>query len=138
MANKIGRPTKYNAEMIAKVHEFVDMRKKEGVPPFIEGLAYVLDVDTDTIVEWEHKHKAFSVSIKRLKDVQREMLQVHVLGNNAAGGIFLLKNNHHFTDQQNIDVTSGGKVLPVPILKIDANVLRNNGNQKDMSAQTED
>ena len=35
-------------------------------------------------------------------------------GNNAAGGIFLLKNNHGFKDRSETDVTSGGQ--PIPIL----------------------
>jgi hypothetical protein len=129
MIDKGGRPTKYNAEMIKRTHDFVDSKKEAGMPPFIEGLAYLLDVDCDTIGRWVHKHKRFSGAIKRLKEVQREMLQEHIMGNNAAGGIFLLKNNHGFKDRTEQEVTT--KTLPAPILKVDPSVHRDDSNNQD-------
>ena len=130
--NKGGRPTKYSEDKIEKVFEFIELKKGLNVPPFIEGLAYTLGVDCDTITNWCTKHKRFFRAIKRLKEVQRVMLQEHILGNNAAGGIFLLKNNHGFKDRTETDVTSGGK--PIPLLGGQSVIHPDNSNGKDTPA----
>ena len=131
---KVGRPTKYNAGMIAKVHDYVDAKFGEKELPIIEEFCYLNDIDTDTSVEWCKKHKKFSVAIKRLKAVQSTMLQSGIFKNtgNVAGGIFLLKNNHGFKDRTETDVTSGGK--PIPLLGGQSVIHPDNSNGKDTPA----
>lgn len=136
-----GRPTKYNSEIIPKVYEYIEKMQQEDSLPVKEELAYLLGVDTDTLVEWDKKHKKLSVALKKLMEAQRAMLQkgiYHDSKQHGAGGIFLLKNNHHFTDQQRLDVTSGGK--PIPILGGLAlkNVHSNNRNKEDTEVAEED
>ena len=113
----VGRPTKYDVSLIDKVYAFIEQKQQENIPPFVERLAYVLGIDTDTIVDWCKKHKKFSVAIKKMKEVQCAMLQEGIYSDgktHGTGGIFLLKNNHGFKDRTETDVTSGGK--PIPIL----------------------
>ena len=129
-----GRPTKYSVDKIKFVEDYIKRMAAEKKLPVKEEVAYLLDVDTDTLLNWEKKHKKFLGAIKKLKSAQAAMLQQGIYDDSkqhGAGGIFLLKNNHHFTDQQRLDVTSGGK--PIPILGGLAlkNVHSNNRNKED-------
>lgn len=132
--NKGGRPTKYSEDRIDIVFDFIHKQQDRGVPPFIEGLAFILDVTTDTVWRWANKHKRFSNAIKKLKEVQCSMLQEHGLEGkySAPMAIFLLKNNHGFKDRTETDFTSGGKTLPAPILRVNSGgILRDNSDNKD-------
>lgn len=115
---KVGRPTKYNGDILKATLLFIEDRLIHNLIPTKEGLAVRLDIDTDTVVEWAKEHKEFSVAIKKLASTQADMLQTNVVAQryNPAGAIFLLKNNHGFKDQQNVDLTTAGKPLPAPIL----------------------
>lgn len=110
---KIGRPTKYKPELINKVYNYLKMKKEDNGLPTTEGLASFLEINTDTLWEWGKKYKSFSEAIKKLKEEQRSMLQELSLKNkwNPTMGIFLLKNNHGFTDHRNVDVTSKGEKI---------------------------
>jgi len=136
-----GRPTKYSADKVEFVENYISRMQKEDKLPVKEEVAYLLDVDTETLLRWEKKHKKFSGAIKKLKSAQATMLQQGIYSDSkqhGAGGIFLLKNNHHFTDQQRLDVTSGGK--PIPILGGLAlkNVHSNNRDKEDPEVTEED
>jgi len=138
---KVGRPTKYSSEIIPKVYDYIERMKKSDSLPVKEELAYELDVDTDTLVEWNKKHKRLSVALKKLMEAQRAMLQKGIYNDSkqhGAGGIFLLKNNHHFTDQQQIDVTSGGKPIPILGGATAKHVHTNNRNKEDTEVAQED
>lgn len=126
---KVGRPTKYDVSKIEFVENYIKECKEKSKLPVKEELAYLLDVDTDTLLLWEKKHKKFIGATKKLMEAQRTMLQQGIYDDSkqhGAGGIFLLKNNHHFTDQQQLDVTSGGKPLPTPIMSVNPNVIHPN------------
>jgi hypothetical protein len=112
-----GRPTKYSSDKVKFVEDYILRMQKTNTLPVIQEIAYLLDVDEDTLGNWGKKHVKFLGAIKKLMAAQATMLQQGIYADtkqHGAGGIFLLKNNHHFTDQQNIDVTSGGK--PVSLL----------------------
>jgi hypothetical protein len=126
---KVGRPTKYSLDKVEFVEDYIVRMQKENKLPVVQEVAYLLDVDDTTLVTWGKKHKKFLASIKKLMAAQATMLQQGIYDDSkqhGAGGIFLLKNNHHFTDQQNLDVTSGGKPLPTPIMSINPNVIHPN------------
>jgi hypothetical protein len=131
MANKVGRPTKYNAGMIQKMEDFVLSMAREQTIPTIPGFAYSVGVCEDTIHEWKSKHKKFSESIKKLLAVQCTMLQTLGLSQvySAPMSIFLLKNNHGFKDRTEQEVTT--RALPEPILKVDPSVHRDDSNNQD-------
>jgi len=59
-----GRPTKYKKEYCEMLVEFM------GRPMPYEAFAGLVDVDYDTLYEWERKHPEFSVAKKRGKAKQ--------------------------------------------------------------------
>lgn len=135
MKNKGGRPSKYDEHLIDTMRTYVGRCVEDNVLPTVEGFACIVDVDADTVGAWSKKHKRFLGALKKLKTTQCQMLEQSLYkgGSNAAGPIFLLKNNHGFKDRTEQDITSGGKALPQPILKVNPNVLSgNNGDKKDL------
>lgn len=138
--NKGGRPTKYSAEKVKILIKYTEECFLSNKLPTVQGYSHLIDVNTDTVVEWCKKHKGFSVAIKKMKDLQCEMLQQSVYSNkgNVVGGIFLLKNNHGFKDRQDLDVTSKGKELPRPIIGVNPDVPSNNSNTEDTEPNQED
>lgn len=98
----VGRPTKYNAEILKKAQEYVQRCQKEKQTPFVEELALILDVNDDTIVEWTGKHDAFSATVKQLKMLQRMHLKKGALEKRyqPSIAIFLLKVNHGLDEKQ--------------------------------------
>jgi DNA-binding transcriptional regulator YiaG len=130
--NKGGRPTKYHETYIQEVDQFIKERIEQKTIPTIEGFAFRIGVDVETVDRWRDKHKRFSGAIKRLKIIQSDILQLGIYNNtgNVAGGIFLLKNNHGFKDKHETDLTSGGKALPTPIISLTNDVLRDDKHEE--------
>jgi len=137
MSMRTGRPTKYREDMPQRVLNYVDEAFATGKIPTIQGLSCVLEVDEDTIGNWGKKYPSFFGAVKRLKQSQADNLQNKGLRNefNPTMCIFLLKNNHGFTDRQNIDITSKGKSIPAPIL---ANVSSDDSDKENTETTKED
>lgn len=101
---KIGRPTKYGPQVVEKANEYYERclgaaKDSMDLIPFIEQLAVELDVDGDTVWEWDKQHPEFSEAIKKIKSLQKLRLQQRSLGTvNPTGAIFLLKANHGLKD----------------------------------------
>jgi hypothetical protein len=55
-----GRPTKYSSQTLETANGYYEKCKSDGSIPFIEELAVVLDVNDETVLEWEKVHKEFS------------------------------------------------------------------------------
>ncbi len=137
---KEGRPTKYNEEILQKANVYlesfifpkeieieVQIDKKDGqaiygmkkfpnpklsAVPYIEELAFELEVDDDTIVEWAKIYPDFSATIKRVKQLQKVRLLDKTLDKfSATGAIFQLKVNHAMIETNRTDFTSGGKQI---------------------------
>lgn len=111
ITNRAGRPTKYNAERIDQVYEYITQCENNNGFPTIEGFSWFIGTHDDTITNWTKKHPAFFSAIKRLKGFQSSLLQSGVVSGsmNPAGAIFLLKNNHGFKDKHEVDHTSEGE-----------------------------
>jgi hypothetical protein len=116
---KKGRPTKYTPEVIVEINKYL----QEAVPqnmkiPTVEGIALRLGINRDTLYEWAKQHKDFSDTLEGVKMRQKEMLtEIGIFGGkeiNATIVSLLLKVNHDMIEKTALDVTSGGK--PIPIL----------------------
>ena len=75
-AKKNGRPSKYKPEYATD--EFIALfiehcKDKEELVSHC-GLAVYLNVCEDTIYEWKKVHKEFSVSLKKIKQISKNML----------------------------------------------------------------
>ena len=140
---KVGRPTKYNQEILDKTKAYY-LRFKEAEPviqvtsivnnkevlneisnpdyykpPYLEELALDLDIDDETIIEWSKIHPNFSATIKRIKSLQKVRLLNSTMNKNSnVGAIFQLKCNHGMieTEKRQVDITSGGKAFNVGVV----------------------
>lgn len=116
----LGRPTKYNEEVISKLKEFIALKAGDQKSfPTKEEFAGLIGVNTDTIQEWMKVHEDFSVAIKGLEDLQKSRLMINgLLQNfNPTMSIFLLKANHGLieTSRQELTGKDGEQLLPTPI-----------------------
>lgn len=124
-----GRPTLYTKELLEKAREYLsqceDIEEQEltGVSakgtelfktklkvdlPTIEGLAYFLQVNRDTIYEWEKEHPEFSDIIADLRAKQaQELINKGLSGdyNPTIAKVLLTKHGY----REGIDQTSDGK-----------------------------
>ena len=129
-----GQPTKYTPEVIEEINQYL----KDAVPenmsiPTVEGIALKLGISRDTLYEWAKVHPEFSDTISRMKMLQKEaLIKTGIFGGkeiNATIIALLLKVNHDMVEKTAVDVTSGGK--PIPIMGGSSHVSGNNGISED-------
>lgn len=134
---KLGRPTEYSQEIIEKTLEYlstctdIEEDKENGIKkqvnlPSIEGLAYEIKVNKDTIYEWCKIHKDFSDVIDDLRAKQAKVLLNKGLSgdyNPTIAKVLLTKHGY----REGIDQTTNDKDLPTPILN---GIFSNNSNEE--------
>lgn len=85
---------------------------QNDIKPEMSSLALALGVNRSTLWKWENgiesnKPQAVRNAIKKGREIN-EILMVQLMQNgkiNPVTGIFLLKNNHDFKDQQDVIIT---------------------------------
>lgn len=104
----VGRPTKYNEQVLIKAQSYVLRCENEQQMPFIEELALELGVNEDTVVEWAKIHDEFSAAVKRLKMLQKLYLKKGALEKKLHPSltIFLLKANHGMNEEEKAESES--------------------------------
>jgi len=73
--------------------------------PTISGLAYHLDIATETLRRYENDDE-FSATIKKAKQKVEMFLERKLYGQNVTGTIFNLKNNFGWKDKREHDVNA--------------------------------
>lgn len=140
MKNPGGRPTKLTQALVDKAEQFViDRRNDRTLLPTVEGLALELNISRDTVYAWsegeptEPLAKRFSDIVSNLKSAQAEKLvQYGLTGKyNPTIAKLILSGKHGYVEKQATDVTTNGKELPTPILRLD--VQPNNSDDQDSS-----
>lgn len=143
-----GRPSLYNPEYVNYIDPYIDFvlngesKKAKEKLPTIEGFAYYIGVDADTINNWADKrteegeliNPRFFGAVRKLKNFQKmKLMNDGLYGGkevNSIMAIFLLKANHGMIDTTNVDLTSKGeKIKASPILGGNTNVQINYGNK---------
>lgn len=134
MAHPGGRPTIYGEEMLEKTQAYIDncndteedkelnLKKKVNLPT-LEGLAYEIKVNKDTIQEWRKVHPEFSVLIGELLAKQARSLVNNGLSgsyNPTIAKVLLTKHGY----REGIDATTNdlplGDVSPETLAKAKA------------------
>ena len=136
MVHPGGRPTDYSEEILEKTLEYLKGAEDEeeqqltGLSvkgtqlfkthlkvniPTIEGLAYHLKVNRDTIYTWAKKHPEFSDIIGDLKAKQaKELISKGLSGDYNPTIAKVLLSKHGYKESTEQDVTSDG--LPIQIV----------------------
>lgn len=97
-----GRPRAFNSveELESKIKDYFEYCNKENKPYTMSGLAYYLDVDRKTIVNYT-KDEEYFPTIKKARDRVQMQLEENALMNisNSTFTIFNLKNNFDWKDR---------------------------------------
>lgn len=109
---KAGRPRAFKnvEEVKSKIDAYFNYCEEKGKPYTMSGLAYYLEIDRRTLLNYS-KNEEFSPLIKKARDrVQMQLEEgLYRLGNNS-GIIFNLKNNFDWKDKVEVKNTNLPKV----------------------------
>ena len=118
---KIGRPTKYNQEILKKTTQYLNNYEEFGdVIPSIAGLAVCLKLPRTRLYDWaSHENK------KEFRDMLQDILakQEQVLLNKGLSGEFnsniakLALAKHGYSDRQETNLTSDKPTEPAITIK---------------------
>jgi hypothetical protein len=100
-----GRPPKYAtpAEMQAVIDAYFAQCNAEN-PPLISGLAYHLDMTTESLRRYGEDDE-FSATVKKAKQRVEMAFERNLNSNGCTGSIFWLKNNAGWKDQIQQELT---------------------------------
>lgn len=106
----VGRPTKYNKELLAKAQDYLNVYESLGeVCPTIEGLFLYLDISHETLYRWieDEDKKEFSDTVKKIKHNQKKVLLNKGLDGkfNAKITQLLLGANHSVIEKTSSEVS---------------------------------
>ena len=136
---KIGRPNiwKDNKELEEGIEHYFSVCERDKTVPTLSGLAVFLEVDRKTILNYSKKSEFFHTIKKARNRIEAGIEQLLFGNKNVVGVIFNLKNNFDWKDRKDMDITSGGKPLPLLGGKSNGNS-NNNGNKKTPQALEKD
>lgn len=115
--SKVGRPTKYNEELLKKASQYLDIYESlDQVIPTIEGFCIYLDISRETAYDWasQDDKKIFSDTVKRIKRIQKQVLINKGLEGkfNAKITQLLLGANHSVIEKTFSEISGpGGKAI---------------------------
>lgn len=107
-----GRPPKWTSpeELQKEIDAYFDEIKANEDIPAISELAYFLEVDRSTIVNYGKKDEFFH-TIKRARQRVEIMLEKSLQTNSVTGTIFNLKNNFGWKDKTETELSGGEKPI---------------------------
>jgi len=108
MANAVGRPTKYNAEVQAVADRYIgDFVNQGDVVPSQAGLCVWLGISKHTSQEWGKIHPEFSATLEAIKVIQEKLTLSGGLTSTFNATICkLLLANHGYSEKQQIEEKS--------------------------------
>jgi len=147
--NKVGRPTLYNEDVLAKAKEYLsicndtDEDKENGIKkkvklPSIGGLAVYLDIARSTLYEWSNEYKEFSDIMERMLSTQEDRLINGGLSGEYTPTITkVILTKHGYREGIESEMTSGGKPLDSGITNIINKIYGSNGKLHNGSEESE-
>lgn len=99
-----GRPLKYETpELLSmSIELYFEQCKDERRPYTMSGLAYALDMDRRTLLDYSYRDE-FLPTIKKARDRIQQYVEERLFENNVTGAIFNLKNNFGWEDKRQIE-----------------------------------
>lgn len=115
MANKVGRPLLFKTveELQNRIEGYWEYCEEKEKPITMSGLAYYLDIDRNTLINYGNRDEFLGTIKKARARVQMDQDErMQTIGNPTAGIIFSLKNNFDWTDKKETEIkTEGVKVV---------------------------
>lgn len=109
---EVGRPRAFKSveEVEKKINAYFNYCEEKEKPYTMSGLAYYLEIDRKTLLNYS-KNEEYFHTIKKARDrVQMQLEEcLYRLGNNS-GVIFNLKNNFDWKDKMEVEKTDMTKV----------------------------
>ena len=101
-----GSPRKIKSveELEEKIELYFTQCKEEERPYTMSGLAYALDMDRRTLLNYSSRSE-FILTIKKARDRIQQYAEERLFGNNVTGVIFNLKNNFGWEDKKQVEST---------------------------------
>lgn len=113
-----GRPTKYDAEVVALANDYADNFKDYGdVVPSIVGLCRHINRSKSIVYDWmKDKNKPeFSDICSKIQEGQEQgLINGGLAGGFAPSVTKMLLTKHGYSDKTETDITSGGEKLSAP------------------------
>ncbi|MDA3807753.1 MAG: terminase small subunit [Thiomicrorhabdus sp.] len=115
MAGTVGRPKCWDSpeELQAQIDTYFNHCDNKEKPYTIAGLAVFLEVDRQTIYNYEKKQQFFD-TIKKARDRIYNFLEEWCIMKGNAGTIFVMKN-YGYTDKQEVQYSE----QPIPSIIVD-------------------
>lgn len=114
----MGRPTEYDADVIAKqVLTYTELCKQQFYLPTIEGLAVHLCVARQTLYDWadkesDHYHSEFADILEQLRAAQAsQLIQNGLKGEYNPSITKLMLTKHGYADRQELTGVDGSKLF---------------------------
>lgn len=114
-----GRPTIYSDKLISEISTYLStVGREQTTLPTRYGFARKINVNDETLIEWEKRYPQFSAAIKKIDIAQKEQLMNDGMYGgkevNSAMAIFLLKANHGLIETQRTELT-GANGVPIAL-----------------------
>lgn len=106
--SKGGRPTKYSPDFIAKVDEYLELRKDEQLQnkvkvrlPTRSGFAKFIGVSQQTLTNWEKENEEFFGALAKIDAEQQErLIDMGLSGDyNSTIAKLILSSNHGMAEK---------------------------------------
>ncbi len=118
-----GRPRKFNtAEEIQDAIDAYFATCNDENPPLISGLAYHLDMTTESLRRYG-EHEEFSAIVKKAKQRIEMAFEKNMHSGACTGSIFWLKNNAGYRDKTEQEL-SGPEGGPIQIQEIKRTIVK--------------
>lgn len=112
--SKVGRPTKYNREILEKAQEYLtNYREHDHIIPSVVGLAVVLGVCERSLYNWGDEHPEFMQILASLQSHQHfSLINGGLSGelNSTITKLVLGKHGYHEKQDQQVSGPNGGPV----------------------------
>jgi len=118
MANPVGRPSKYNNEILEQAEAYMlgGWKEVNDTIPSLAGLACYLGLSRETVNAWSHEKKEFSdITLGILALQERELVNRGLLKEFDSGISKLILGKHGYTDKVQQDHTSSDGSLKIAV-----------------------
>ena len=106
MANPVGRPSKYNADLLKQAENYMlgGWKEVNDTIPSLAGLACYLGLSRETVNAWSNEKPEFSDITRGILALQeRELINRGLLKEFDSGISKLVLGKHGYSDKQQID-----------------------------------